>query len=155
MKLSDPQSAFVERVGRFWESVSLGRSAGRILGWLMICEPEYQSAAELVDRLGMSTGSVSTQVRLLERIGLLERITFPGDRASYYHLPDGAWPKLMEAELDRITQMRTLARSAAGVIPTHRPERVTDLGEITDFFAEEWPPLLERLAQRLASGKVR
>lgn len=150
MKLDEPQAVFVERVGRFWESVSLGRSAGRILGWLMICEPVHQSAADLVATLGMSTGSVSTQIRQLERIGLVERVTFPTDRASYFQLPAAVWSKSMNAEIDRIAQLRSLASSAADVMPTSRPERVTELAVVADFFTEEWPGVLDRLSQRLA-----
>lgn len=141
---------FVERVGRFWESVSLGRSAGRILGWLMICEPVHQTAADLVGTLGMSTGSVSTQIRQLERIGLVERLTFPGDRASHYQLPEAVWSKSMNAEFERLAQMRALAASAADVLPAARPERVSELGLVAEFFTEEWQGLIDRLAERLA-----
>ncbi len=150
MKLTEPQVLFVERVGRFWESVSLGRSAGRILGWLMICEPVHQSAADLVSTLGMSTGSVSTQIRQLERIGLVERVTFPQDRASYFQLPESVWSMSMNAEFERLEQMRALAASAAGVLPTVRPERVSELALVAEFFTEEWQGLMDRLAERLA-----
>ncbi len=149
VKLTEPQVQFVERVGRFWESVSLGRSAGRILGWLMICDPVHQSAADLVGRLGMSTGSVSTQLRSLQQLGLVERVTFPGNRASYYQLPEGVWSKTMAAEFERLVQMRALAESAAEVIPSVRPDRVSDLAVVAQFFTEEWPLLIDRLSDRL------
>jgi len=150
MKLSEPQVQFVERVGRFWEGVAMGRSAGRILGWLMICEPVHQSAADLVSTLGMSTGSVSTQIRQLQRMGLVERLTFPGDRASYYQLPESVWSKSMNTEFERLADMRALAASAVEVLPTERPERVSELALVAEFFAEEWQGLTERLAERLA-----
>ena len=154
MKLSEPQSVFVERVGRFFESLSLGRSAGRILGWLMICEPVHQSASDLVGTLGMSTGSVSTQLRRLAQVGLMERITFPGDRASYYQLPESVWSKFMDAELERIAHMRSLAQAATEVTPTVRPERVTELSEVAEFFSTEWPEILKRLSERLTKVEV-
>ena len=149
VKLTDAQADFVETVGRFWESVSLARTAGRILGWLMICEPAHQSAADLVGALDVSTGSVSTQVRHLGQLGLVERTTFPGDRASYYQLPEGVWVRTMEAELARMVQMRALAEAGSGVLPTTRPDRVTELGVIAEFFSEEWPGFLAKLSQRL------
>ena len=150
MKLTEPQIQFVERVGRFWESVSRGRSAGRIVGWLMICDPVHQSAADLVGTLGMSTGSVSTQLRSLQQLGLVERVTFPGDRASYYQLPESVWSKSMNTEFERLAEMRALAASAVEVLPTVRPERVSELGLVAEFFTEEWHGLVERLAERLA-----
>lgn len=129
----------------------MSRNAGRILGWLMICEPPHQSATELVETLEISTGSVSTQVRLLEQIGLVERTSFRGDRARYYQLPDHVWMKTMDTELARITQMRLLADAGANVIPETHPERVTELGDIARFFQQEWPALLTRMAQHLGT----
>jgi len=147
------QTTYVEHVGRFWESLSMSRTAGRILGWLMICEPAYQSATDLVNTLEISTGSVSTQVRLLERIGLVERITFRGDRARYYQLPDHVWAKTLNTELDRIRQMRTLAEAGSALVPTTRPERITELGAIAQFFEDEWPDLLARMSEEIDTGR--
>lgn len=148
------QATYVEHVGRFWESLSMSRTAGRILGWLMICEPAHQSATDLVNTLQISTGSVSTQVRLLERIGLVERITFRGDRLRYYQLPEHVWGKALNTELDRIRQMRTLAEAGSAVVPTTRPERVTELGAIAQFFEDEWPDLLARMSEQLDIGRA-
>lgn len=149
MNITDAQSDYVERVGRFWKSLSMGRTAGRILGWLMICDPPHQSAVELRSNLGVSAGSISTQVRLLEQLGLVERVTFSGSRASFYQLPDHVWSRSMDTELVRIVQMRALAEAGSAVIPNIRPERVTELEEVARFFAEEWPGLLERLHRRV------
>ena len=107
------QSEFVEESGRFWESQGMSRTAGRLLGWLMICEPPHQSAAELVSDLEISTGSVSTQVRVLEQVAMLERVTFRNDRATYYQLRDHVWARLMEGEVDRLQHLRKLAASAS------------------------------------------
>lgn len=143
------QSEFVEESGRFWESQGMSRTAGRLLGWLMICEPPHQSAAELVSDLEISTGSVSTQVRVLEQVAMLERITFSNDRATYFRLRDHVWARLMEGEMDRLQHLRKLAASAHNVVPIERSERVTELALVTEFFIDEWPNLLSRLAQQL------
>ena len=45
--------------------------------------------------------------------------------------------------------MRALAASAVGVLPTVRPERVSELGVVAEFFTEEWQGLIDRLAERL------
>lgn len=115
----------------------------------MICEPDHQSANELVEALEISTGSVSTQVRLLEQIDLVERTTFPGDRVRYYRLPPMAWTRLMQSELGRIIQMREFAEAGHALLPASRPERVTELASLADFFADEWPPMLDRLEKRI------
>lgn len=149
MKPSSEQLEFVEKVGRFFESTGVARTIGRIMGWLMISEPDHQSAAELQEALGISAGSVSTNVRQMEQAFLLERTTFPGDRSSYYRIPDQMWMRLMGEEVARLTTMSSLVDAAKDVMPVTRPERVTDIAVIGDFFIDEWPGLLKRLAQRL------
>lgn len=133
----------------------MSRTAGRILGWLMICEPPHQSAAGVVEALQISAGSVSTQMRLLEQMGVVERHTFPGDRASYYRLPDQVWAKSMAGEFERVAQMRSLGQAAVDVIPRTRPERVTELGLVAEFWAQEWPGLMQRLTERISEQTAR
>lgn len=152
MKLDQAQTEYVERVGRWWETIG-SRSAGRILGWLMICDPPHRSAAELADQLQISSGSVSTQTSTLERLGFLDRITFPGDRASYYQLKPNVWVDLMMTEEARIDQMRRLATAAREVMPGERTERVTDLERVTEFLLDEWPALMSRLSEHLRMEK--
>lgn len=153
MKLSEAQSAHVEAVGRWWESIAGSRNAGRILGWLMICDPPHQSSRELAETLHSSAGSVSTQARVLETVGFVERVTFRGDRSTYYQLRPDVWLGLMGGEHQRIRELRALAASASEVLPATRPDRVTDLGRIAQFFDEEWPGVIERLTAYLAKEK--
>lgn len=145
MKPSQTQHEYVERVGRWWETGTGSRAAGRILGWLMICEPTHRSAAQLVDELELSAGSVSTQFRLLEGLGFVERVTFPGDRVTYYQLKPDVWLHVMKGELDHIKNWLTIADVGADVLPEERPERVTDVGLIARFFLDRWPSFLDEL----------
>lgn len=154
MKPTSDQSSFVEKVGRWWETVSGSRTAGQIIGWLMICEPAHQSSAELSETLKVSTGSVSTQTRVLERIGFLERVTFTGDRATYYQLKPHVWQELMWSEQQRIEEMKDLAEAARPLTPATRPDRVAELGEIADFFLERWPDLMADLTDHLKMEKT-
>ena len=45
------QQHFVEEVGLLFEHAGLPRMAGRILGWLLICDPPHQSPGELAEVL--------------------------------------------------------------------------------------------------------
>lgn len=150
MKPTAEQSEHVEFTGRWWESASGGgRVAGKMLGWLMVCDPAHQSSNDLAEALQTSTGSVSTQSRVLESIGLVERVTFPGDRQTYYQLIPHVWPEIMWAEKARLEQLSAVARSAARILPADRPDRVTDLDRVAQFFIEEWPGLMDRLSTYL------
>ena len=122
---------------------------GRILGWLMICEPPHQSSSDLVEKLELSAGTVSTQIRVLERVLFVERITFPGDRVSYYQLKPDVWIGVMMSEPDHIKRMMELSEAASDLIPEERPDRVTDMGFIARFLLHRWPALMDELAVEL------
>ncbi len=143
--MNDEQAGFVEAFGRFYESFGAARTAGRMLAWLMICEPPEKTAAELVEELGVSTGSVSTVTRALTSVGLLERTTFPGRRASYYRLREHAWVQAMDARMAGIKELRQLALSARTVAGATRPDRIEDLVTVTEFFIDRWPRIMDDL----------
>lgn len=142
-------------MGRWWESTTGGRAAGRILGWLMICEPPHQSSSDMVEALELSTGSVSTQIRVLERILFVERVTFPGDRASYYQLKPEVWIGIMMSEPEHIRRMLELSEAASGLIPETRSDRVTDMGFIARFLLDRWPALMDELLVELKKERER
>lgn len=145
MEMTEAQRAYAEQVGSYWESVGFTRAAGAIIGFLIVSDPAHQSQAQIAAALRLSSGSVSTQVRLLENVGLIERVRFPGERTQYYQMPEGAWWRVMESETDRIAAIASLADAGVAVLPAHRPDRITDMGAMAHFFAEEWPALLSRM----------
>ncbi len=142
-------------MGRWWETSTGSRSAGRILGWLMICEPAHQSATELVEALDISTGSVSTQIRFLEELEFVERLTFPSDRVTYYQLVPDVWVHVMWTETNHLKRMKAIAEAGSQVVPSERPERLTDVGIIAGFFLERWPAFMEDLLGHLEKERVK
>lgn len=72
---------FVEQMGGYFESRSLTRLAGRLLGWLLVCDPERQSSEELATALAASSGGISTNARMLIQFGFIERLAVAGDRS--------------------------------------------------------------------------
>jgi hypothetical protein len=155
MKPTGVQDEFIERVGRWWESGTGSRTSGRILGWLMICDPPYQSSSQLSESLQISAGSVSTQVRFMENLDIVERVTFGGDRATYFQLKPDVWVGLMWSEVDQLKQWQEMARLGASVRPKDRPDRVEDIGFIAEFLLERWPSLMKDLVDQLNKEKKR
>jgi DNA-binding transcriptional regulator GbsR (MarR family) len=155
MGLAPAQAEFVERAGRCWEGSGHSRTAGRILGWLMICEPRDQSSSALAAALAVSAGSVSTITRQLLRMGLVDRVTYPGDRASYFRLHGGVWLTVIDAALEEIRGLRALAEAGREVLPATGADRVQELWEMTGFMLEEWPRLMEQMAAAIGTRGVR
>lgn len=149
MKPSSDQHDFIEHMGRWWETGTGSRTAGRILGWLMICEPPHRSGNQLAEELDVSRGSVSTQIRLLESLNFVERLTFPGDRARYYQMKPDVWIEVMASEMEHLERMEAILAAGARVVPAERPERLTDIGVVAGYLMEIWPGVMDDLKAQL------
>ncbi len=85
----EARQRYAEEFGLLYSTMGMPPAYGKLLGWLMICEPPDQSSAELAEALGLSKGSVSTGMRMLEGSGLARRVTRPGQRGHTYEVqPD-------------------------------------------------------------------
>ena len=137
----DPRSpeALVEELGDLFARMGSQRISGRVVGWLLISVPEHQTAAELQVAVRASKGSVSTVVRQLVELGLVERLGLPGDRRAYYRLRPGGWSVLFEAKMRLTAAYRELAERWAERLrgdPARR-ERVAEMARLYTFFGRE------------------
>ncbi|NDJ79166.1 MAG: MarR family transcriptional regulator [Chloroflexi bacterium] len=146
-KPTEQQQAFIEEAGLFFEQAGWTRMAGRLLGWLLICDPPHQSSKELAAALQASKGSISATTRMLEQVRLIERLSIPGERRDYFRLRDDAWDQVMEGQMHELAKLQAVAQRAAEQIADaddERRARVDDLLFMTDFLLREFPALLER-----------
>jgi DNA-binding transcriptional regulator GbsR (MarR family) len=91
---------WVERVAAFVsEEWGLAPITGRVLGWLMACDPPAQTAGEIADAIGASRASLTTNMHLLTSIKLIRRFRKPGERNVYYQIEDDAWSKVIRQKL--------------------------------------------------------
>lgn len=128
---------YVELWGLRFEDIGMARSVGRIWGRLLICDPDHRSLTQLCEELDISKGTASTNTRLLEAQGLLERVAVPGSREVHYRIPPDAFGELMRRKLESTEEWRDLARRglklASDDVPVDRLER---LHEFYAFIAE-------------------
>ena len=101
---------FVEKAGLLWENDGLPRIAGRIYGLILITE-EPLSLDEIADSLGVSKASVSTDTRLLERMGFVERVSKPGDRKDYYQHTERSFERAIAERIRRMHELESLIES--------------------------------------------
>jgi len=64
---------------------------GRVLGWLLVCDPIEQTAAQLAEALDASKGSISTATGMLVRARLVDRLHIRGERADRFRIRPDAW----------------------------------------------------------------
>ena len=143
--------AFVEKVGEFFNQLGQPRICGRLMGWLLICDPAYQSAEELAEATGASKASVSTMVRLLQAASLVESMGVPGERRTFYRIRPGAWSEMMGSQVAKLAGLRRLAEEGLEVMagePEERRERLQGMRDLYAFFEAEFPALIERWNER-------
>jgi len=107
---------FVEQMGLSAQADGLPRIAGRMFGYFVI-EGGTHSFSELAEKLQVSRGSVSTNARILESLGVIERTTRPGDRQDYFRLADDPYAKLLEGYVTRMRRIEKLAAKTREGLP--------------------------------------
>jgi DNA-binding transcriptional regulator GbsR (MarR family) len=138
---------FIEDVGLLFEESGMPRMTGRIVGWLLICNPPHQSLPELAEILQASKASISTMTRLLIQMGLIERVGLPGHRRDHYRLKPDAFYSIFQHNLEEIKSGLQLAERAMTLVgnqPAELKHRVRQVHELYAFFDREYPALLER-----------
>lgn len=154
MNSTDPHdrlSSFVEGIGLIFERWGFPRTAGRIWGWLHVCQPPHQSSDDLADALHVSKASISTNTRLLENVGLLERVGVRGSRLIHYRLARDAFESILQQRLTGAREVRSLAERGLGSLESEDSGPTGRLGELRDFYAfveEEVACMLERWRTR-------
>ncbi|MEV1172352.1 transcriptional regulator [Nonomuraea sp. NPDC049784] len=102
--------AWVERVAAFVsQEWGLAPITGRVLGWLMACDPPAQTASDIAEAIGASRASLTTNMHLLTSIKLIRRFRKPGERNVYYQIEDDAWSKVIRQKLAAFTAFDELA----------------------------------------------
>jgi DNA-binding transcriptional regulator GbsR (MarR family) len=156
--MTPDEAAFVEEMGQFLGSSGMTPMAGRMWGWLLICHPPDQSAADLATALGASRGAISGTARLLTTAGLIRRTRRRGDRREYFSAPPGALEALLAGAGASFRRFRLIAANGLAVLAARPPSESARLQEIHDayeFFEREYPALIERyLRERVRPGTL-
>ncbi|MGO9489218.1 MAG: GbsR/MarR family transcriptional regulator [Solirubrobacteraceae bacterium] len=143
---------FIEELGVQLElEAGAPRMVGRVLAWLLVCEPHEQSAAELAERLQASKGSISTATRVLLRMGLIERVRLRGQRFDRFSARPEAWDDYLWRE-DQFTMPRRVLRLGLDALsdePAARRARLEELDSLYAWWEQRMPRLrAEYLADR-------
>ena len=125
MKASEDELRYADAVGRFFvRRYGLPPVTGRVLGWLLICEPPDQTAAQVAEALQISRSAVGAAVTTLEHWSLVRRHRPVGERA------------------DRIV-INPLADASV-----ERRARLLGLKAFSDFLVERMPQLRDEWRER-------
>ena len=141
------EGQFVEEMGQFLASLGMTPMAGRMWGWLLICDPPEQTAAEIATALQASRGAISGTARILSASGLIRRRTRPGDRREYFSAPPEALESMIGSAASIYRQMRGIAErglEATADRPPAARARLEEFRDVMAFVEEEVPALIDR-----------
>jgi DNA-binding transcriptional regulator GbsR (MarR family) len=151
--MTEKESAFVEEMGQALASYGMTPMAGRMWGWLLICDPPEQTAADLAEALRASRGAISGTARLLATAGMIRRIRRGGDRREFFSAPPEAFEQFLSGA-DRIYRhFRQIAERGLAAIEDHPPAAKARLEEFRDVFAfmeREVPAVVDRFLREHA-----
>jgi DNA-binding transcriptional regulator GbsR (MarR family) len=135
---------WVERVAAaFAQHFGLPPITGRILGWLLICDPPEQSAGEIADAIGASRASLTTSMRLLTAGDLVRRRHRPGERTTYFRIDDDAWEKVIRQRIIGMASLREITEDAMALVgpDTERASRIRAAHEFFGFLSDAFAAL--------------
>ena len=114
-KLEQAQDKFLESIGRICDSFGLNKFIAQLYAILYLSDKPL-SLDEIVEKLRVSKGNVSINIRVLEKWGAVRNIWVKGSRKDYH-----------EAELDLKKLFTTRVKSFA-------QNRISEVSTMTDDF---------------------
>ncbi|NGY66487.1 transcriptional regulator [Lentzea sp. NEAU-D13] len=107
---------WVERVAMYLARDGVPPIAGRVLGWLMVCDPPEQTAAQISAAIGSSRASLTSNLRLLSSMGFLSWRTRPGERTVYYRMAEEAWSAVVRQQIAGIASFLDITREGLDLV---------------------------------------
>ena len=150
--MDEPLWQFVDATGEWWsKAYGLPRMTGRVLGWLLVCDPSEQTAAQLAEALEASKGSISGATGMLIRAGLVERLHVRGERADRFRIRPEAWDEQIQDP--RVGQARGVIAQGLEALAGEPPVRRARLEELDALYAW-WQDRMPALAQEWREYKL-
>ena len=129
----DAETDFVEGMGLILQGDGMPRIAGRLMGLFVLHGGPF-SFAELAQRLAVSRGSVSTNTRLLEDLGVIERVAIRGERQDYFRLASDPYAEIIERKRTRSIRAREAILRNAEHLDGVGPDGLSRVNALADFF---------------------
>jgi hypothetical protein len=125
---------FAEEMGLVFEHSGGPPLAGRVLGWLLVCDPPHQTAGEIGAALGASKAGISGALRTLQLTGLVEPVAVPGSRAEHVQVKVGAFSRVLDDKLSSFAEMQALAQRGLDLLDDAGAPRRARLAELHRFY---------------------
>ena len=109
--IEDVRNDLIHAIGEKAEKFGFSRIAGQLEG-LLLFSKQPMSLDEMAQRLEVSKGSVSTNIRLLERWKVVKKVYHKGARKNFYQIRGSIWEieteimsTIVKDEVERVKQI--------------------------------------------------
>ena len=150
MDPGNPLQPFIDQMGIAFDELGAPRMMGRIFGYLLVCDPPWQSAPQLCEALDASKGSVNTITRQLIQAGLLERVAVKGERATYLQVRSGAWSEMIRFRMRGMHHLRMVAEGGLELLanaPAEQRERLQRFHDFYEYIEREFEAFISRFEE--------
>lgn len=111
-RMDKKKLTFIEESGLMFEQLGMTRMVGRVFGYLLVSDQDEVSFEQIREVLGASKGSISGTTRQLIQIGLIEPVSLPGDRKTYFRITELELGKLLKSRMELFGRFsKTLANA--------------------------------------------
>jgi DNA-binding transcriptional regulator GbsR (MarR family) len=149
--MRDEEITFADHMGRHYaRRYAFPPMAGRVLGYLLVCDPPEQTIAELSDALLASRSAVTGALDVLERIGAVRRSRAAGERMDRVRVDFGS-AQARGFDVSEYQELRDLAREGLEVLkdaPQERRETLMEMEAFADWLVERTRTLEEEWEAR-------
>jgi DNA-binding transcriptional regulator GbsR (MarR family) len=156
--MTPAEAAFVEEMGQMLAGYGMTPMAGRMWGWLLICEPPEQTAGDIAAALHASRGAISGTARILTNAGFIRRTTRRGDRKEYFSAPPEALDTFVSGAGRIYRQIREMVERGLEAIADRPPEsraRLQEMRDVMAYIEREVPAVMDRYLQQRAGSTGR
>ncbi|WP_246281564.1 GbsR/MarR family transcriptional regulator [Fodinicola acaciae] len=145
----DDKLRFADLIGRFYaREYAFPPMAGRLMGFLLVCDPPRQSIAELSDALRASRSAITGAVKMLEERRIVSRWREAGERVDSIEIDPSCLVRPRGFDGGLFHEMAALAREGLTHLDHDAPTQTAMLREAVEFYeflarripalADEW-----------------
>jgi hypothetical protein len=159
---TDTEITFADHMGRFYaRRFSFPPMAGRLLGYLAVCDPPDPTIGELAEALLASRSAIAGAVKFLEETThTVRRSRIAGERMDRVRI-DLSSPQSLGMDLSEYDELLEMAREGLDVLrdaPAERRAALLEMAAFAEFLLERMPKFQEEWEARrgalVASGDL-
>ncbi|GJM35052.1 MAG: hypothetical protein DHS20C18_40530 [Saprospiraceae bacterium] len=142
----------VEEVGVLMEQRGMSPMPGRVLAFLLLSEPPYRSFYDIQEFLAASKSAISNSLQKLMDSGIVDYITFSGDRKRYFRVNLKKWMEVSKNDFSKIREIEAFFKKTLALRKDTKflefNEEIERLLEFHQFMAAKIPHLIEEFEKR-------